>query len=206
MKAFLKNRYATIKGFTLVETVVTVAIYAIVMFAIFQSVATFYRYNAYSFAQTYQVSTARRGMEILVRDIREMTFADDGTFPLEIMQPHKIGFYSDVDRDDSVEYIEYELSTTTLKKRIYGATGNPPVYSTTPERTDILSEYVQNRVQGTSTFYYYDSNGNVATASTTVTDIVYIGAQIIVNIDPVRDPGEFMLRSSAALRNLKENL
>jgi hypothetical protein len=31
-------------------------------------------------------------------------------------------------------------------------------------------------------------------------------AKIIVNIDPVRDPGEFMLKSSAALRNLKPNL
>jgi len=208
MKYFFKDQFdRTQHGFTLVEAMIVVFIYTLVMFAVFQSITAFYKYNAYSLAQSYQVNHAKRGMDILVRDIREMTFADDGTFPLAVMEDNLIGFYSDVDRDDSVEYIEYELvASTTLVKRIYGATGTPPVYSATPEETHILSEYVQNINQGTSTFYYYDSDGSVATASTTITDIVYVAAQIIVNIDPVRDPGQFMLKSSAALRNLKENL
>lgn len=206
MKIFSQSKRRYTKAFTLVESVVTIAIYSILMFAIVESIATFYKFNAYSIAQSYQVNNARRGIQILVRDIREMTFADDGTFPLSIMEDNKIGFYSDVDRDDSVEYVEYELATTTLEKRIYGAVGNPPVYGTSPEETHVLSEYVQNIDQNISIFSYYDVNGLLATATTTVTDIVYVGAQIIVNIDPVRDPGEFMLRSSAALRNLKENI
>lgn len=201
-----KQQYSKTKGFTLVESVMVVAIYTLVIVAIFMSISAFYKYNAYSLAQSYQVDSARRGMDILVRDIREMTFADDGTFPLAIMQAHKIGFYSDVDRDNSVEYIEYVLATTTLEKKIYGATGNPPVYSTTPESTHILSIYVQNKNQATSTFYYFNQNGKLATSTTLITDIMYVGAQIIVNIDPIRDPGEYMLRSSASLRNIKENI
>jgi type II secretory pathway pseudopilin PulG len=193
-------------GFTLVEAIMVMVIFTLVMFAIMQSILTFYKFNAYSIAQSYQVNHARRGMDIMVRDIREMTFADDGSFPIARMEANRIGFYSDIDRDNSVEYVEYELATTTLSKRIYGATGNPPVYGTTPESTHILSEYVQNLVQATSTFYYYDSEGNPVTVSSDITDIVYIAAQIIVNIDPIRDPGEFMLKSSAALRNLKENI
>lgn len=194
-------------GFTLVEMMVVIGIFTVVMLAVFQSIDMFYRYNAYAIAQAYQIENARKGMDTLIRDVREMTFADDGTFPLERMQPHIIGFYSDIDRDDSVEYVEYELSTTTLlTKRVYGAVGNPPVYSATPEATYTLSNYVQNLNQGTSTFLYYDRSGLLATATSTVTDIVYVGAQIIVNIDPVRDPGQFMLRSAAALRNLKDNL
>jgi hypothetical protein len=51
-------------------------------------------------------------------------------------------------------------------------------------------------------FVYYDEDGKKATATTTATDIRYVGVNIIVNIDPVRDPGEYSLRSSAALRNL----
>ena len=185
---------------------VVVVIYSLIIYAIFQSILMFYKFNAYAIAQSHQVDTARRGMETMVRDMREMTFADDGTFPLALMGKNKIGFFSDIDRDNSVEYVEYELSTTTiLKKRIYGATGNPPVYSSTPEKTEILSEYVQNLNQATSTFYYYDKNGVLANASSTVTDIAYVAAQIIVNIDPLRDPGQFMLKGSAALRNLKEN-
>jgi prepilin-type N-terminal cleavage/methylation domain-containing protein len=202
---FLQQSRGNQKGFTLVETMVVVVIYALVVYALFQSILMFYKFNAYAIAQSYQVDTARRGMDIMVRDIREMTFADDGTFPLALMAKNKIGFFSDIDRDNSVEYVEYELSTTTLlKKRVYGAVGNPPVYSLTPEKTEILSEYVQNLNQATSTFYYYDQNGVIANASSTVTDIAYITAQIIVNVDPLRDPGQFMLKGSGALRNLKE--
>jgi type II secretory pathway pseudopilin PulG len=200
------TQFKNTQGFTLVETVVTVFIFTLVMTAVLESISTFYRYNAYSIAQAYQVDHARRGIEILVRDTREMTFADDGTFPLAVMEPHRMGFYSDIDRDDSVEYVEYTLATTTLTKKIYGATGSPPVYATTSESVHVLSEYVQNINQATSTFFYYNENGTQATTSSAITDIVYIGLQIIVNIDPVRDPGQFMLRSSAALRNLKENL
>ena len=199
------HRYNTHAGFTLVEMVMVIAIYTLVMFAIMQSVGVFYRYNAYALAQAQQVNQARRGMDILVRDIREMTFADDGTFPLSLMEDHRIGFYSDIDRDNSVEYVEIELASTTLEKRIYNAVGNPPVYDSVADETHILSTYVQNLEQSTSTFFYFNSEGAPATATTTVTDVVYVEAQIIVNIDPVRDPGEFMLRSSAALRNLKEN-
>ena len=206
MSTFFQGNKETNRGLSLVETIVVLSLFSVLMLAVMNSVAAFYRFNAYSIAQAYQVDHARRGIEFLVRDMREMTYADDGTFPLEIMSTHRIGFYSDIDRDDSVEYVEYELIGTVLQKRIYGATGNPPVYSTTPESTQIISEYVQNILQATSTFLYFDTNGAQAAATSTVTDIKYIEAKLIVNIDPIRDPGEFMLRSSAALRNLKDNL
>lgn len=194
------------KGFTLVEVVMTVAIFTLVMYAVFTGISTFYTYNAYSIAQAHQVDQARRGIEILVRDIREMTYADNGAYPLAIMEPHRIGFFSDIDRDNSVEYVEYTLTGTTIDKQIFGATGTPPLYATTSEATHVLSRYVQNNIQGTSTFLYFDQNGALAGTSTNVTDIAYIRAQIIVNIDENRDPGQFMLKSSAALRNLKEGL
>lgn len=195
-------------GMTFVEMVVVTALFSILMIAVGNSVASLYRANAYTFAQSYEVSHARRGVQAFTRDVREMTFADDGTFPLARMEDRIIGFYSDIDRDSSVEYVEYELATSTiLVKRVYNATGSPPVYNTaTPDETYILSEYVQNIVQGTSTFMYYDTYGAPATATSSVTDIRYITVQLIVNIDPVRSPGQFMLRSSAALRNVIDNI
>jgi prepilin-type N-terminal cleavage/methylation domain-containing protein len=206
MYAFFKRRKKADRGLTLVETIVTVALFTILMTAVMGTISSFYRYNAYTLAQAYQLSNARRGVEFLIRDIREMTFADDGTFPLAVMDDHRIGFYSDIDRDDSVEYVEYELSSTTLMKRVYNATGTPPTYDTmSPDEVFTLSEYVQNEIQGADTFIYFDGIGQPAVATTTVTDIRYIEVQVIVNIDPVRDPGQFMLRSSAALRNLKSN-
>jgi prepilin-type N-terminal cleavage/methylation domain-containing protein len=196
------------KGMTLVEMLVVIFLFSLLMIAIGNTVASLYKANSYSISQSYQVSNARKGVQTLIRDVREMTFADDGTFPLARMEPHLIGFYSDIDRDDSVEYVEYELATTTrLTKRIYNATGTPTTYNTaSPDEVYILSEFVQNRNQSTSTFFYYDTYGNEATATSSVTDIRYITIQSIVNIDPIRNPGQFMLRYSAALRNVIDNI
>jgi hypothetical protein len=134
-----------------------------------------------------------------------MTFADDGTFPLAVMDEYEIGFYSDIDRDNSVEYVEYILASTTLTKYVYNATGSPPVYNLgSPDLTYTVSEYVQNDIQNNSIFTYYDVSGNPGTATTSITDIRYVPVSSIVNIDPVRDPGEYMLRSSASIRNLEQ--
>jgi Tfp pilus assembly protein PilE len=204
MSPIFPKKEKCLRGFTFVETIVVLALFTIMMLVIMESVTSFYRLNGYTIAQTYQVDHARRGVEQLVRDLREMTFADDGTFPLAIMEDTEVGFFSDIDRDNSVEYISYILATTTLTKYVYNATGTPTSYNLgTPDQTFIISEYVQNDIQNVPIFVYYGEEGLPATATTTVTDIRYVQVSVIVNIDPVRDPGEFMLRSSASLRNLE---
>ena len=195
------------RGFTIVETIVVIALFSILSLVVTNAIHAMYRYNDYTFAQAYQVQHARRGIEAMVQDLREMTFADDGTFPLAVMEEHQVGFYSDIDQDQSVEYVEYEVATTTLYKRVYNATDTIPAYDlTAPDETYILSEYVQNIDQSTSTFRYYDANGLEMNGASDIVDARYIETQLIINIDPIHDPGQYMLRSSAALRNVKENL
>jgi len=202
------KKYNRIQGMTFVEMIIVTFLFSLLMVALGNSVANLYKTNAYTIGQSYQIFNARKGIQTMIQDIREMTFADDGTFPLARMEPHLIGFYSDIDRDQSVEYVEYELATSTvLTKRVYNAGTGTPLYDTsTPDETYILSEYVQNIIQGTSTFMYYDTNGALATPTSSVTDIRFVRVKSIVNIDPARNPGEFMLRSSAALRNVIDNI
>jgi len=188
----------------LVEVIVVSALYTAIMLALTSTITSLYRTNGHAFAQAYEVYNARRGIELASRDIREMTFGDDGTYPLVSMSSTSIGFFSDIDRDNSVEYVRYVLATTTLYKYVYNATGTPVAYSaTTPDETHTISEYVQNRLQATSTFLYFMEGGLPATATSTVTDIRYVTLNVIVNIDPNRNPGEYTLRSSVAPRNLK---
>jgi len=194
------------RGFTLVEMLVTLGIFSLLLIALFDAISTFYRVNAYTLAQAYEVNSARRGLDIIMRDMREMTYSDDGTYPLATMSTSSIGFYSDIDRDNSVEYVKYVLSGTTLYKYVYNATGSPPVYgTTTPNETYVVSEYVRNNTQATSTFQYYIDGGLPATGTSTVTDVRYIQTTLIINVDPGRTPGEFTLRSSTAPRNVKIN-
>jgi prepilin-type N-terminal cleavage/methylation domain-containing protein len=194
-------------GMTLIEMLVAVGLMTILSLAISTSTVNFYKTQSYALEQANEIDNARRGMTEWNRDAKELETGADGSFPVSIIEPHKFGYYSDTDKDSEVEYIEYQLSGTTLTKRTYNATGNPLVYNlTTPSSTEILSLYVQNINQATSTFFYYDNNGTQLNATSPRVNVRYIKAQIIVNIDPSRSPGEFMLRSSIAPRNLKDNL
>ncbi len=195
-------------GFTLVETLVVLSLFTLLSLVIGLSIMNLYQYNSYTIAQSYEIDHARRGLQDWSSDAREMLYADDGTFPIVLTEPQQFGFYSDIDKDKSTEYTLYQLASTTLYKFTYEATGTPPVYNLiTPSKTEVLSEFVQNIVQATSTFKYFNEIGTQITAtSSLLTDIRYIEMRLIVNIDPLRSPGEFMLRSGIAPRNLKDNL
>jgi Tfp pilus assembly protein FimT len=194
-------------GLTLVETVIAIGIYTVLMLAITASITSIYRTNSYTLSQANEVDNARRGMTQWNRDTKEMLLAEDGTFPLAVIEEHKLGYFSDTDQDLNVEYVEYILASTTLTKYVYNATGTPATYDfTTPDTQETLSLFVQNLNQGTSTFFYFDETGAALNSTSPLVDVKYIKAQIIVNIDPFRSPGEFMLRSSIAPRNLKDNL
>ena len=194
-------------GMTLMETIIVISIYTVLMLAVMSSITTLYRYNAYALEQSNEVDNARRGVTQWNRDVKEMTTAEDGTWPVAVIDEHTLGYYSDTDRDESVEYVEYILASTTLRKFTYNATGSPLAYDlSSPDSEEVLSEYVQNIEQATSTFYYFDNVGAQLSVGSPIIDVRFIQMQIIVNIDPDRNPGEFMLRSSLAPRNLKDNL
>lgn len=204
MELLVKKRAA----FTLVETVVVIALFTLLSLLIFSIVTSLYQTNSYTLEQANEIESARRGVQFWTRDVREMTHAATGAYPVARLENNRMGFYSDIDKDLSIEYVEYVLSTTTLYKYTYEPVGNPPTYSTTtPTRTEIISLYVRNLSQGQNMFTYYNEAGNVlASPSAMISDMRYVTMNIIVNIDPARSPGEFMLRSSATPRNLKENL
>lgn len=199
----LANRRLHNSGMTLVETVVVLALFSVLSIAIMTVVSSFYRYNAYTVAQAYQVDNARRGVELLVRDLREMTYSDSGAFPLVERATSSVKFYSDIDRDNSVELVEYELVDQTLFKYIYEASGVPAVYPSEPSRTETLSEHVHNDLESVVMFTYYDNQGAVL-LGTGVSEVRHVDVALVVNVDPIREPGKYHLRSSASLRNLKE--
>ncbi len=199
----LDNKRSYHQGMTLVETVVVLALFSVLSIAIMTVISSFYRYNAYTIAQAYQVDSARRGIELLVRDLREMTYSDNGAFPLVGRATSSVQFYSDIDRDSSVELVRYELVDQTLYKYIYEASGIPAVYPSEPSRTETISEYVHNDLEAVAMFTYYDSQGVVLSGSG-VSEVRHVDVALVVNVDPVREPGKYHLRSSASLRNLKE--
>lgn len=192
----------THRGLTFIEMLVTLAIFSIVMIAIVESVQFFYRANTSSIEQAYQLNSARRGIEFMVRDLREASHGDDGSYPLLTIGSTTVTFFSDTDKDDVVERIHYELSGTTLTRNVTDSSGVPPAYSGAGVTT-VVSTHVRNLEEGVPIFTFYGAGGSEVTNYADVDDVRSVTANLVVNIQPLRAPEEFTLRSSATLRNLR---
>ncbi len=193
-------------GFTLIEAITTLAIFMIISVAVVSSIVMLYKGNRYAMEQAIAVENARRGVEQMVRDIREASYSDAGAYPIVSIGSTSVAFYSDLDRDNDVELIRLYLNGTSFMKRVTNPTGSPAVYNEANGVENMLSENVRNIEQGTPIFEYYNSAGTKLTSYGNVTPAVFIKVSLIVNVNPKTLPNEYVLRSSAAIRNLKVNL
>ncbi|MBL8158215.1 hypothetical protein JNK62_01610 [bacterium] len=190
------------RGMTLVETVVWVSVTLAAMLAIVNSVQYFYRTNNYTVEQSAAVSSAQRGIESMVKTMREAAYASDGAYPIISISTSSVAFYADVDSDPFIEKLRFFVDGNSLKRGIIDPVGDPPVYSS-PEVVSTVSDSVRNIDQGIATFRYYDVNGNLMTNLNDIAALRFIESTVVVNINPFRMPNQFTLRSTAALRNLR---
>jgi hypothetical protein len=191
------------RGLTFVEMLITVACFAIVMVAVTESILFFYRANTSSIEQAYQIESARRGINVLMGDLREATHADDGSYPLSSIASSSIVFYVDTDHDASVERIRYVLEGEKLFRVVTDAVGTPATY-TGPSATSTMSDYVRNVEQGRQLFRYYGKNGGEITDfAGGIANVRSVTISLVVNVVPIRAPGDFTLQSSATFRNLR---
>ncbi len=99
------------RGLTLIETLVAVAILGLMMGAVSGLIASLYRTYGYGLEQSMAINEARRGIEVLVREIRTARTGDDGAYPIETAAGKEFVFYSDIDSDGLVERVRYFLGT-----------------------------------------------------------------------------------------------
>jgi len=199
------NRNTRERGYTLIEMLVVISIAALLSGVIVNSILSFYRTNTNTFEQAAQVDEARRGIGSMIRDIREIAYSDNGSYPIVSTATSTFSFYSDIDRDASTELVRYYLTGTSLRKGVTNSTGTPPTYDLANEQVSIISNYVRNPSQGIPVFRYYNASSTEITPGATTTSIIFVTVDMVVNVDPYRLPGEFTLHSSATIRNLKTN-
>ncbi len=190
---------------TLVEAVVYIAIFSIVMMAVLQSVASFYQTNRYTLEQMSQLDIARKGVNTLIVGIRGARYSASGAYPVESGGINNITFYSDIDNDTVVEKARYFLSGTDLQLGVTKPAGTPPVYNPANESIFTVAEYVRNDATH-AIFQYYDTLGVLMTVPPVSINVRFVKVDLIVNVNPATMPNEFTLHSSAAIRNVKNNL
>ncbi len=190
------------KGFSLAETVIVVAILAVVGGALSSMIVFFYRSNAYLLEATSALDSANRGLDSAYSNTREASYSEDGAYPIAAAGTSTITFYSDVDKDGPVEKVRLYLVGTTFYRGVTNAAGNPPSYAGQPETTFTISAWVKNATN-TPIFRYYDAGGTELTGTIDTASVRSIRTRLDVDVNPLRAPNVVTLERTATLRNLR---
>jgi type II secretory pathway pseudopilin PulG len=192
-------------GFTLVETIVVIAVTTLVSLTLGALLVYFYRTNAYTLEQATAVGQARHGIEDAMFHLREASYGSDGSYPVMSVATSSIIFYANIDADPYIERVTYKLQNGTLYRTVGEPVGNPPTYVGGTIATSTITTPVVN---GTSTpiFRYFDNTGTELVAPVNIPKISSIKTTVIIDVNVNRTPTAFTLSGGATLRNLRTQL
>lgn len=101
----------TRRGFTLIEMIVAIFVFSLIFGGMMAAITMIYRVEGYSTDQAIAVNEARRGVDIMAKEVREACYGDDGSYPIEKGGGKEFIFYSDIDSDGTAERVRYYLAT-----------------------------------------------------------------------------------------------
>ena len=194
-------RHTQLRGMTFIEALVWIAVFTMVMLALTSSILYFYRTSNYTIQQASAISSAQKGIEALMKIVREASYASNGAYPVVAIATSSFTFYADVDSDSAIERVHYYLQSNTLIKGTLDPSGDPPAYSGV-EATSTIAEDLRNTILNVPVFTYYNKTGVQISDYTRIADVRFVSVTIHVDVDPVKTPTPIFLRSSAAMRNL----
>ncbi len=192
----------TNRAFTLIETLVVVALTVVIMLALTFLLQYFYKTNGYAFEQAQAINSARRSTDNAVKDLREASYAADGSYPILIAGTSSITFYADISGTSILERVRYYLIGTSFYRGTTEPAGSPPSYTGQLESVTLVVDNIRN---GTTTpiFTYFDSLGVDLGAAPNIGRVSSILVRVMTDVNPLRAPLVYTLTGSATLRNLE---
>lgn len=209
LKRLVFQSKSRLAGFTLIESIVTIAIFLVLILVVTNFIYMLYRTQGYTFEQSQAINEARKGIETMVKEIREAQMAENGAYVIEGVDDYEFIFYSDINKDLSIEKVRYFIDGTDFKKGVTEPTpvnqlsDLPAKYLPEDEQISVLSHFVRN---SPPVFHYYDGNGNELPAPARKKDTKLMKVFLVINVNPSRAPDDFVLESEVQIRNIKDNL
>jgi len=197
-------------GFSMLEVVIAVTIFAIIIIAWNNLIIGTYKSSSFGQEQLEAIRQAQKGIEQITKEIREMSTSANGAYALELAGDNELIFYSDIDQDVLTEKIHYYISETNLYRSVIEPSGNPLVYNSDDAVTTILAQYINNSSTPMFTYYNgdypFDTVNNPLPAPARLIETKLMHIFLRINITPERAPNDFDVESDIQLRNLKANL
>lgn len=204
-------RKKIVRGFTLVETMVTIVIYGLVMIGCAALLYAIFNNSNTQPTALNEVDQANAAATEFVNEVRDASYGNDGSFPINQASTTQIIFFSPYDSGSSttVDRIRYFVSSSTLYKGVIVPSGSPLSYNTANEQVTAVISNVS--LASTSAFFYY--NGSYAGTSSplsqpvNVNQVTYVQLELNVLMKQERNStSTFEISTGAAVRNLKTNL
>lgn len=195
----MSNKMKNINGFTLLEVLVAAGIMSIIVIVAGNFIAM--GMDSLRFDREFHdaVSSGRRSMETVSKEIRSANNSERGDYPIALASDQEFIFYSDVDYDGSYDRVRYYIVDRSLYKAV--TLPGPGRDYAGGETAVKLADYVNNG--GQEIFTYYDSNSN---ETTDIDDIRMINIRLLFNVSPGMSPDDIIVETDVQLRNLKSNL
>lgn len=193
----------------MIEIIIAVTILAMISTGVYFMIISSSQAQKFSLELALAISEARNGVGTMIKEIRETQIANNGAYPIESAGAQEFIFYSDIDKDDSIEKVRYFLDGNIFKKGTIEPRANN-TYIQSDEVVSTLSAHVHNAATPIFTYYNGDWPGdqinNPLADPAPPTEVKYINVHLMINVTPQIAPDVFHLESDVAIRNLKENL
>jgi prepilin-type N-terminal cleavage/methylation domain-containing protein len=207
MKKETENRKQE-TGFTLIEVIVSVAIFSLIAFGIITLVSSILVNSTQQGNLLANNDSARKAAFTLMQELRNSTTSVTGGYALETAAAQQLIFYTN--NAGSVDRVRYYFQNGALYKGVTKPTGSPLIYNLGSETVNLVQKDVANGAN--PIFYYYNGayNGvadNPLIQPGNVTAVTFIKISLIVY--KRASPGSvatYTVTASGAIRNLKTNL
>jgi len=196
------------KGFTLMEVLVALGIFALISVAVGWIFTTSLRSTNTIWEQLATQNDGRAALQQFVDDVRRAETSSIGSYPIASATTTEFTFYANIDNDSSREKVRFFLDGTDLKKGVVKPSGEPLNYDGA-ESIVTVAEAVVNTSHGIPLFEYYDDTYPVTSTPLTMpdelTDIRAVRIQLELEKDPDKTPVPLHVESVVSIRNLKDN-
>jgi prepilin-type N-terminal cleavage/methylation domain-containing protein len=190
-----------IKGFTLIEMLLVIALTALMMLTVNSLIVYFYKTNNYTLQQSFAANEARQGVQDAMTYLRGASYGADGSYPIASAATSSITFYAAIGSSNTIDEISYQLIKGTLYRLVTAPAGNPPSYAGQQAASSTIAVSVVNDAS-TPVFQYFDNTGTLLTSPINIAKIASVTTSLIIDVDVNRAPVAFTLTGGATLRNL----
>lgn len=199
-----------LKGYTLIELLMTIALTAIVI-SLSVFILTYYLRNyTFSFTQQQIVNEGQTTFMQLIRNIREIRTGENGSWPIIDAQDTSFTFYSDVTNDGRADRVRFYVENNQLKRGIIEPTLPPVTYPIINEKISVVADHIDTSLG--PIFTYYNNNwpndtiNNPLPVDQRLYSTSFVNIKIYILIDSNDKSAPYEISSGVMLKNLKTNL